>query len=277
MRKLVFLCGLPRSGTTLLANLLSQNPAIYATASSGLMDTLRVIRDVCDSNPFYKAMDHDECEARKRDLLRGAIQGYFAHAEGKVCFDKSRGWPTMFEMASWLVGGRENVKAVVCVRDMRGVLASFEKLYRATVKTSSTPQERKAYIEQRTALGRALFIMKPEEPLGYAMDVIRDAVTRGWRDNMLFVEYDVLCRDPMGTMDKIYQFIGEERFQHDPSHVEQVTREDDSVYSFVGLHDIRPEIKLQEPQWPLVYDGAVMNTPFWARVTEGARFWEHME
>ena len=277
MRKLCFLSGVPRSGTTVLANLLSQNPDVYATATSGLLDILRSVRAVFDENEFFKAMDPEERKARKLGIVRGAVDGYFDHAEGKVCFDKSRGWPTSFEMMAWILGSREQVKAIVCVRDLRDVLASFEKLYRATSESSSTTQERAAFIEHRTALGRALFIMKPEEPLGYAMDVIRDAVTRGWRDNMLFVEYDVLCRDPMGTMDKIYQFIGEERFQHDPSHVEQVTREDDSVYSFVGLHDIRPEIKLQEPQWPLVYDGAVMNTPFWARVTEGARFWEHME
>ena len=277
MRKLVFLCGLPRSGTTLLANMLAQNTGIYATATSGLLDTLRAIRDVCDSNPFYKAMDPEERKARKRALLRGAARGYFAHAEGKVCFDKSRGWPTSFEMMGWILGGREQVKAIVCVRDIRDVLASFEKLYRATAESSSTSQERAAFIEHRTALGRAQFIMKPDEPLGYAMDVVTDAVTRGWRENMLFVDYDALCRSPQGMLGKIYAFIGEEPFEHDPANVEQVTREDDSIHSFVGLHDIRPEVKPQEPQWPLVFDGAMTDTPFWARATEAARFWEQMK
>lgn len=277
MRKLVFLCGLPRSGSTLLANLLAQNPGVYSTATSGLLDTLRAIRDICDSNPFYKAMEPEERKARKLALLQGATRGYFAHAEGKVCFDKNRGWPTSFEMAGWMLGGREHVKAIVCVRDLRDVLASFEKLYRATAESSTTSQERSAYVEHRTALGRAQFIMKPNEPLGYAMDVIRDAVTRGWRENMMFVDYDALCRAPQGTLERIYDFIGEEPFEHDPTGVEQVTREDDSVYSFVGLHDIRPEVKPQEPQWPLVYDGAMTNTPFWARATEGARFWEQMK
>jgi sulfotransferase len=277
MRKLVFLCGLPRSGTTLLANILAQNPVAYATATSGLLDTLRAIRDVCDSNTFYKAMDPGERKERKLALLRGAIQGYFAHAEGKVCFDKSRGWPTSFEMMGWVLGGREHVKAIVCVRDIRDVLASFEKLYRVTAESSSTSQERAAFVEHRTALGRAQFIMKPDEPVGYAMDVVQDAVTRGWRDNMLFVDYDALCHSSQGTLDKIYTFIGEESFEHDPKHVEQVTREDDSVHSFVGLHDIRPEVKPQEPQWPLVYDGTMTGTPFWARVTESARYWEHMK
>jgi len=260
----------------LLANLLAQNQEVYATATSGLLDTLRAVRDVCDQNTFYKAMASEERKETKLSLLRGVTNGYFAHQEGKVCFDKSRGWPTSFELASWVLGGRERVKAIVCVRDTRDVLASFEKLYRATAEVSATTQERAAFVEHRTAEGRAKFILRPDEPFGYAMDVVRDAVTRGWRDNMLFVEYDALCRDPNGTVKSIYSFIGEKPFEHDPTHVDQVTVENDEVFGFVGLHDIRPEIKPQEPQWPLVYDGAMTGTEFWSRVTEGARYWEHM-
>jgi sulfotransferase len=276
MRKLCFVCGTPRSGSTLLTNLLSQNPGAHATATSGLLDTLRAVRDVCDQNTFFKAMTSEDRKARKLTLLRGVVDGYFADQAGKVCFDKSRGWPTSFELAAWVLGGRENVKAIVCVRDVRDVLASFEKLYRATAEVSATSQERAAFVEHRTAEGRAKFILRKDEPFGYAMDVVRDAVTRGWRDNMLFVEYDKLCREPHKTTQMIYGFIGEESFGHDVENVEQVTRENDEVFGFVGLHDIRPKIQPQEPQWPLVYDGAMTQTNFWSRVTEGARYWEHM-
>lgn len=274
MRKLCFLCGVPRSGSTLLANLLAQNQDNYATATSGLLDTLRAVRDVCDNNDFFKAMAPEERRGRKRALLRGAVNGYFDHAGEKVCFDKNRGWPTGFEMMGWVLGGREKIRAIVCVRDLRDVLASFEKLYRATTETSMTSQERAAFVEHRTAVGRAKFILKPGEPLGYAMDVIRDAVTRGWRENMLLVEYDVLCRDPHGTLDKIYDFIGEDRFKHNTDAVEQVTREDDTVHNFVGLHEIRPKVEPQDPQWPIVFDGAMTKTSFWSNVVEGARWWE---
>ena len=175
-----------------------------------------------------------------------------------------------------ILGGREKVKAVVCVRDLRDVLASFEKLYRVTGETSTTTQERANFEAHRTALGRAEFIMKAGEPVGYSMDVIRDAVTRGWREQMLFVDYDVLCQSPRTVLSNIYGFLGEDGFDHDLNHVEQAIREDDTVHGFVGLHDIRPKIQPQEPQWPTVFDGAVVNTPFWARVTEASRWWENM-
>lgn len=272
-----FLAGMPRSGSTLLANLLSQNPRVHVTATSGTVDVLRAIRDTCDANPFFKAMDADEREQTKLAALRGAFRGIADRFEGQAYIDKSRGWPTVFELMGTILGDRKKVKAIICVRDLRDTLASFEKLYRVTGQTSTTTQERANFEMHRTALGRAEFIMKSSEPVGYSMDVVRDAVTRGWRDQMFFVDYDVLCRAPRTVTTDIYKFLGEEPFEHDVEHVDQVTREDDSIHGFVGLHDIRPQIEPQEPQWPLVFDGAVTSTPFWARATEASRWWENMK
>jgi len=273
-----FLSGMPRSGSTLLANTLLQNPRIHVTATSGLIDVIRTVRDVCDKNPLFKAIPHEERDQIKLDMIRGVILGRFREHEGKICIDKSRGWPTSFELASTIFGEKEKVKAIICVRDLRDILASFEKLYRKTLETSSTSQEMSDYFAYRTALGRAEFIMGPKEPLGYSMDVIRDAVTRGWRQNMLFVDYDTFCTKPGEVLRGIYGFIGQSYHEsfHDFSNIEQVTVEDDTVHSFVGLHDIRSKIEPQAPQWPKVFDKAVLETPFWTRVTQGARWWEQM-
>lgn len=271
-----FLCGMPRSGSTLLANMLAQNPRFAVSGTSGVIDVLRAIRDTCDSNPFFKAMNTDERAAAKLALLRGALAGRIAQFEEMIYIDKSRGWPTVFEMMGSILGEREKVRAIVCVRDLRDVLASFEKLYRVTGETSTTTQERANFEAHRTALGRAEFIMKASEPVGYSMDVIRDAVTRGWREQMLFVDYDVLCRAPQSTMDNIYGFLGEESYKHNTDRVEQFIHENDAIHGFVGLHDIRPKVEPQEPQWPVVFDGAIITTSFWVRATKASRWWENM-
>ena len=43
-------------------------------------------------------------------------------------------------LAAVLVGGREQVKVLVTVRDLRDVLASFERLYRLTSALGQLPQ-----------------------------------------------------------------------------------------------------------------------------------------
>ena len=46
MARFHFISGLPRSGSTLLQNILSQNPRFYCSPTSGLFDLLYNARDV---------------------------------------------------------------------------------------------------------------------------------------------------------------------------------------------------------------------------------------
>ena len=66
-----FLAGLPRSGSTLLANILAQNPKIHVTPTSGICDML---------------------------------QAYFVRVERPICIDKNRYWAEFLEMGAklWL-------------------------------------------------------------------------------------------------------------------------------------------------------------------------------
>jgi hypothetical protein len=89
-------------------------------------------------------------------------------------------------------------------------------------------------------------------PVGMAYNRIKDAQARGWGPQMHFVRYEMLTAKPAETMAAIYQFLGEELFQHDFENVAQVTTEDDRVYGFAHLHTIRPQVQAQPPSWPSI-------------------------
>jgi sulfotransferase len=112
------------------------------------------------------------------------------------------------------------------------------------------------------------------QPVGRAYNAIRDAVTRGWKDRMHFVDYDDLTRTPEATLEHIYRFLGETPHRHDFENVEQVTFEDDFVYGFKDLHTIRARVQAQPPQWPQVFDDAVFQSPVWRNIDNAARFWQ---
>jgi sulfotransferase len=273
-KRIYFLAGLPRSGSTLLANILAQNPAIHVTPTSGICDMLVQVRNGWDRNDAFQAMDRATSERVKANVLKTMLQAYFGHVDRPVCIDKNRYWAEFLEMGAELVGGRSRVKVLVTVRDMRDVVASFEKLYRKTSALGQLPQEAAMALKFKTALGRMEVFIDDGQPVGRAYNAIRDAVTRGWRDCMHFIDFEDLTARPRETMEGIYRFLGEEPHAHDFKRVEQVTVEDDFVYGFKDLHVIRPEVRPQPPSWPAVYDDAVFQSPAWKNIENVAQFWK---
>jgi sulfotransferase len=273
-KTIYFVAGLPRSGSTLLTNLLAQNPRMHATPTSGIIAMLVAVRNGWDQNEAFRAMNRVQSEATKARVLRAMLQAYFSDVDASICIDKNRYWCEFLEMAAALVGGRDKVKVLVTVRDLRDVVASFERLYRKTAALGQLPQEQALELKFKTALGRVETFIDDGQPVGRAYNAIRDAVTRGWLDCMHFVEYNDLTGKPQSTLDGVYEFLGEESWQHDFNNVQQVTIEDDFVYGFKDLHTIRPVVEPQSAQWPSVFDDAVFQSPAWQNIEKVAEFWK---
>ena len=70
---LVLCSGMPRSGSTLLQNLLAQCPRHHCTATNDLLDLLCVVRDKWMTCPGFIAQGLREIEPRVVGLLRGAV------------------------------------------------------------------------------------------------------------------------------------------------------------------------------------------------------------
>jgi sulfotransferase len=273
-RTIYFLAGLPRSGSTLLANILAQNPVIHVTPTSGICDMLVQVRNGWDRNDAFQAMDRATSEQVKANVLRAMLQAYFGHVERPICIDKNRYWAEFLEMGAELVGGRDRVKVLVTVRDLRDVVASFEKLYRRTSALGQVTQEANMALKFKTALGRAEVFVDDAQPVGRAYNAIRDAVTRGWHDRMHFIDFEDLTRRPKETLQGIYRFLDAGPYAHDFERVEQVTFEDDFVYGFKDLHVIRAKVEPQPPAWPKSYDDAVFQSAAWKTIEGVAQFWK---
>lgn len=242
-----FIAGMPRAGSTLLANLLAQNPRFHTTGTSGIMDVMFNVRNTWDNLLEFKAAPDEPAKLR---VLRGILNNFYANIDKPVVFDKCRGWLSLIEMAEAVLGYK--VKILVPVRDMRDVLASFEKLWRENSKTRQVGQESANYFQFQTVQGRTEVWMQPNQPVGLAYARITDALNRGLGDRMFLVDFDDFTNDPGEMMQNIYAFLDEPFFEHDFNNVEQVTWEDDSVHGFAGLHNIRKKVAPMGPQWPKV-------------------------
>ena len=88
-RSFHFLSGLPRSGSTLTAGILRQNPQFHAGMSSpvaSLFDSL--IAQVSAGSELSSMVD----ETQRKRLLRGLFESYYSDVPEPVIFDTNRAW-----------------------------------------------------------------------------------------------------------------------------------------------------------------------------------------
>ena len=243
--RIFFLSGLPRSGSTLLANILAQNPGTHATATSGMLDVMFMVRNRWDGLIEHKAMDKAESDSRKRNVLLGILAGYHGHVNEDIVFDKSRGHLAHIEMLEWVLGDRVNI--IATVRDIPEILASMELRWRDASRTGQVEVEKENYVQMQTVQGRSEVWMRPGQVVGLSMNRLRDAVMRGYGDRIHLVEFDDLTNYPDEVLDQIYQFTDIPHFEHDFGAVIQSTQEDDRVHD-MDLHKIRRVVAPIEPR-----------------------------
>lgn len=240
-KNFTFISGLPRSGSTLLCNILAQNPESQVSkATSGLHDVLFGVRNQWDRLTEHQAEGIDQ--ERLKRVLQSIFHSYLDTDNGKSLFvDKGRGWLSLIEMLEFVLD--EPCKIICPVRDLAEIFASFEKLWRKTSGKSQWEIESKNYFEAQTVSGRCEAWARHDQPVGLAYNRVKDALARGHKSKIHFVEFDDLTKNPNDSMKRIYEFLELPVFLHDFDNVEQYTKEDDeNVHKIVGLHTIRPKV-----------------------------------
>lgn len=238
-KQFYFISGLPRTGSTLLCNILHQNPDFHVSkATSGCHDVLFNIRNQWDNLIEHQAEGIDY--ERLRGVLKAALHAYHNTDKG-IIFDKGRGWTSLIEMIEFVL--QQKVKIIAPVRDITEILASFESLWRSTTGNTQWGFERENYIKSQTVEGRCEIWSQGDQPIGLAYNRLKDAISRGYADRIYFMEMDMLTIDPEKEMKNIYNFLELKPYKHNFEKVVQVTKEDDvNVHKIPGLHTIRENV-----------------------------------
>lgn len=237
-KKIFFINGLPRSGSTLLSNILNQNPNYHATHTSGCLETIVGVRDQWHNTMEHKAHPND---VALKNVMKAILSAYYQDVNKEVIFDKSRGWTHYISLIEGLL--EEKVKVLVPIRSIPDIMASIEKLHKKTAAIKQPPGEAENYFQMQTLAGRCEIWGQQNSFFGLAYARILDSIQSGYKDRMHFIHFEDLTKNPRETMQEIYEFLGEKPHKHNFNHVEQVTQEDDNLHGYVGLHDIRNKVE----------------------------------
>ena len=242
LNKVFFQSSMPRSGSTLFQNLMAQNPDFYATPTSGLLELVFGARANYTNSPEFKAQSSELMEFGFKEFCKQGMLGYYsAITDKKYVLDKSRGWGVY---RPFLNEFYPDPKIICLVRDLRSVVASYEKIYR------KNPLKHDPVRDDSTGRGTIVHKrvdewMLPTSTIGRAVERIQEMIRLGHDDKILFVKYEDLCLNPEFEMKRVYEYLGVDFFQHDFESIEQVTQEDDEVYGLISdLHTIRKSLTM---------------------------------
>lgn len=233
MRKIHFIGGLPRSGSTLLTNILLQNPNFQTTATSSFLELMLQVRDNWNKLEGHNAYPDGQDKWR---VIRAILQNYH-NTDRTVIFDKNRGWSTHIEFIEKVTGKRARV--IACVRNLEDICTSFEKLFRKNRADGEIHGEF-SNTQMKTLDGRIGAWTADEGVLGRPYVSILDTIQRGLGDRIFFFPYEKWTSEPNVWFKKLYEFIGEDYYEHDFDNINQVIRENDAGYGWGSdLHEIK--------------------------------------
>ena len=239
MEKLFYQSSLPRAGSTLLQNILAQNPEIYVTPTSGVLELIFAARGNYTNSPEFKAQDSELMKKGFQGFCHEGMKGYYeAITDKKYVIDKSRGWGIHYDFLHFV---NPEPKIICMVRDLRDVFASMEKNYR------KNPDKQSDLLDwsklQGTTVPKRIDMWAQNPPVGMAIERLGEVFRLGINSKMLFIKFEDLCLYPDQQMMKIYDYLKILHHTHDFDNIEQVTKEDDEVYGAFGDHIIRTKLE----------------------------------
>jgi len=238
MEKIFYQSSLPRSGSTLLQNILAQNQDIYATPTSGVLELIFAARGNYTNSLEFKAQDSELMKKGYHAFCKEGMNAFYnAITDKKYVVDKSRGWGIHYDFLNML---HPQPKIICMVRDLRDIFASMENNFR------KNPDKQSEFLDwskgQGTSVPKRVDLWVQNPPVGLAIERLSEIFRMGIDSKMLFIKFEDLCLYPESTMIKIYEYLEIPHFNHDFDNIEQVTKEDDEVYGAFGDHAIRNKL-----------------------------------
>lgn len=224
-----FLSGLPRSGSTVLAAILNQNPQVHVTPTSGLIELMGAIAEKWETNKSIHIQDKNNSEIIR--MLRGVMNAKLESISKPVVIDKSRGWPAPPIMKTMAKVLGEKPKIIATVRNIPDCIASFVRVVK--------PDNIEKFLQETHLINvikssyETLYAGMLEDPLAFCV-----------------IEYEDLLKDPQKQLEKIHLFLGLEPFNYDLNNIDGsvVAEKDEEVWGIPKLHEIKSKLERQHNQ-----------------------------
>ena len=228
-KQIYFLCAMPRSGNTLFASIMNQNPDVAVTANSITLDIMKNLLLLKYTNIFKNFPDEQSLD----NVLDKVYNLYYKNWNHKVIIDRGPVC-TPGNLRIMQKHFKQPIRCVVLVRDVLDVLASYIKWF----ETEPT-----SFINQYATLDEKLIqIMNKKGAVAKELMSIQYLLHHP--EMAVFIKYDDLVMNPEKELRKVYTFLNLPYFPHTFTNLNQVVvnglQYNDSIVG-KNMHTIRTE------------------------------------
>ena len=224
LNKLVCLGGLPRSGTTWLGTILNQNPRFYVTGPSPFVELLWRNYALWDDPAYISDLQADDLGNMRIPYLRKLTNLYYNHLTNcNIIIDNRRAWQSTTNIQIFTQVFGATPKIICPVRNVEDIISSYIKMF------------------ERNDLEWNYYTSMKGNIFEDSYTQLKESYNSTHRKSLLLVEYEDLVNNLDLSLDDIYNFIEEPRYNHDVSTI-KINESYNKVaekYGLVGLHDVK--------------------------------------
>jgi sulfotransferase len=243
--RFVGVAGLPRSGSTLLCQLLAEHPDIHCEGhSSPLCNSLLATRRFISDDQFMLSqldVQFDDTYAHLRTAMQGFLHGWHANTNKAVVVDKNRAWLHCIE---FLLHLDPEAKLLIPIRDLGQIYGSIESQHQKTILLDFID-----HLADFDRFGRADQLFAKDKAIGAPLSSIQAVqdFPQSVKDRLYFVKFEDLMAQPVETMASVYQWLGLSPHQINPKSITAHPHESDSHYRHKYLHKQHSQIIPPKP------------------------------
>jgi len=226
--RFVGVAGLPRSGSTLLCQLLAEHPQIHSEGHSSPLCSalLRMRHGISDDDFFLSQLDVDfeRAYAHLQSATRAFVRAWYHDCAAPIVIDKNRGWLRNFE---YLLALEPDARLLVCVRELGQVYGSVEAQHQRTILLDFPD-----HTANHDRYNRADTLFAKDGVIGNplrAIEAIQDLAVNV-QQRIRLVKFEALMREPVATMAEVFAWLELPAQRIDPKNLTVRQHESDSHY-----------------------------------------------
>ena len=252
MQQLHYCLGLPRTCSSVIMNILNENPNIFTTGTCSMPYFVDACQERSGTVSEFIALDKDVLNKSYINFLRQGMRGWFeAMTDKPIVFSKSRIWA---EQLPHTFAIDPNSKYLVILRDLRDIICSFESLIWKYPEVGYGTAE--SLLHQQPFENRMeIYCTDTMSMLGRPLELLPHLIEVAQRNpNSFFIcKHEHFNEQPRETIQHIYQWLGEENFEHDFDNIPKPDYyEHDTIYRSLVTHKTRTKLEKLEPRWPKI-------------------------